>query len=187
MALSVFNLHSDGKKSITINYSLQLNTHYRIEFTVLKTINSISQLTKRTNHSPPLLYFFPLSRRKTILRFPKTTVTIRPFPFCHNKLWRPTLIIRGVLCGAHGSWSWSLSVFPPFFSPRLGCQIASLCFNGMIIIVSYLVHPKLAPAAPSTDWQTHGNRTNFFWPPLNQAVCEIIWLCVFPRDTLWNW
>lgn len=26
--LSVFNLHSDGKKSITINYSLQLNTHY---------------------------------------------------------------------------------------------------------------------------------------------------------------
>lgn len=73
-----------------------------------------------------------------------------------------------------------------FFS-RLGCQIASLCFNGMIIIVSYLVHPKLSPAAPSTDWQTHGNLTNLFWPPLNQVVCEIIWLCIFPLGKLENW
>ena len=68
-----------------------------------------------------------------------------------------------------------------FFFRRLGCQIASLCFNGMIIIVSYSVHPKPSPAAPSTDWQTHGNLTNLFWPPLNQVVCEIIWLCIFPR------
>lgn len=73
-----------------------------------------------------------------------------------------------------------------FFS-RLSCQIASLCFNGMIIIVSYLVHPKLLPAAPSTDWQTHGNLTNLFWPPLNQVVCEIIWLCIFPLGKLENW
>ena len=74
-----------------------------------------------------------------------------------------------------------------FFFPRLGCQIASLCFNGMIIIVSYSVHPKPSPAAPSTDWQTHGNLTNLFWPPLNQVVCEIIWLCIFPLGKLKNW
>lgn len=74
-----------------------------------------------------------------------------------------------------------------FLLPRLGCQIASLCFNGMIIIVSYSVHPKLSPAAPSTDWQTHGNLTNLFWPPLNQVVCEIIWLCIFPLGKLKNW
>lgn len=74
-----------------------------------------------------------------------------------------------------------------FFSFSPGCQIASLCFNGMIIIVSYAVHPKLSPAAPSTDWQTHGNLTNLFWPPLNQVVCEIIWLCIFPLGKLKNW
>jgi hypothetical protein len=67
---------------------------------------------------------------------------------------------------------------------RLRLQIASPCFNGVLIIVSCSPHPKLKPRAPSTDWQTHGNLANLFWTPLNQLVCEIMWLCIYPLGEL---
>lgn len=123
VALSVFNLHSDGKKSITINYSLQLNTHYRIEFTVLKTINSISQLTKRTNHFTPLTSFFfyfmePVWFKGKQFLDSKNNIHYRVFSLWSRHTKDKTIVrrvIRAVL-KHHGSWSQhSLTVF--FFFP----------------------------------------------------------------------
>lgn len=162
MVLSVFNLHSDGKKSITINYSLQLNTHYRIEFTVLKTINSISQLTKRTNHFTPAYFFFfffpPLTlwspsrfKGKQYFESKNNNILYRAFSLLSLKTNSHQ---GGYMCRNNGIMEVDLAAFLDrtiFLSLRLGWQIASPCFNGMIIIVSYLVHPKLSPAAPSTD------------------------------------
>lgn len=51
LGLSALNFHSDWNKSIINNYLY--DSHYRIEFEVLKIINSISHLTSLTNHFIP--------------------------------------------------------------------------------------------------------------------------------------